>query len=135
MLFTFVSKVKAMTLEEFYQLEQDLQASGQSNKEYLTSKGINLYTYYYWKRKAREQQAAGIFSSGGSFLPIHIQGSGLTCKGGRSKNKNIPHTYVPQGEIEIELRTPAGAELRIRGFLDPVMVNTIITSSEGGRHV
>lgn len=124
-----------MTLEEFYQLEQDIQASGQSNKEYLTSKGISLYTYYYWKRKARERQAAGIFPSGGSFLPIHIQGSGLTNKGSRSKNKNIPHTYAPQGEIEIELRTPAGAELRIRGFLDPVMVNAIITSSEGSRHV
>ena len=113
-----------MTLEEFYQLEQDLQASGQSNKEYLTSKGINLYTYYYWKRKAREQQAAGIFPSGGFFLPIHIQGSGLTSKGSRRRNKNIPHTYVPQGEIEIELRTPAGAELRIRGFLDPVVIGT-----------
>jgi|LSQX01.3.fsa_nt_gb hypothetical protein len=34
-----------MTLEEFYQLEQVFQASGQSKKEYLISKGINLYTY------------------------------------------------------------------------------------------
>jgi hypothetical protein len=34
-----------MSLEEFYQLEQVLQASGQSKKEYLISKGINIYIY------------------------------------------------------------------------------------------
>ena len=64
-----------MTLEDYYQLEQDLQASGQNNKEYLIAKGIKPYQYYYWKRKAREQ-LAGSLPVGGSFLPINIQGSG-----------------------------------------------------------
>jgi hypothetical protein len=121
-----------MTLEEYYQLEQDLQASGQNNKEYLISKGIKPYQYYYWKHKARERSEESL-PVGGSFLPINIQGSGVLGKG--KGNKNIPHSYVAQGEIEIELRTPAGAELRIRGFLDPVMINAIIVSAEGRRHV
>ncbi|MFA5240636.1 MAG: hypothetical protein WC476_13150 [Phycisphaerae bacterium] len=121
-----------MTLEEFNQIDQELQASGENNKEYLISKGIKLSQYYYWKRKAKEQ-STGTVGMEGSFLPIDIQSSGFLGKGKR--NKNIPHTYIAQGEIEIELRTPAGAELRIRGFLDPIMVNTIIASAEGRRHV
>lgn len=121
-----------MTLEEFYQLDQDLQASGENNKEYLNSKGIKLYQYYYWKRKAREQ-ASGSLQGAGSFLPINIEGSGFFGKG--KGNKNIPHSYVAQGEMEIEVRTAGGAELRIRGFLDPVMVNTIIISAERRGHV
>ena len=121
-----------MTLEDYYQLEQDLQASGQNNKEYLIAKGIKPYQYYYWKRKAREQ-STGSLPMGGSFLPINIQGSGLLGKG--KGNKNTPPTYVAQGEMEIEVRTAGGAELRIRGFLDPVMVNTIIVSAERRGHV
>ena len=123
---------KAMTLEEFYRIEQELQASGQNNKEYLNAKGINPYQYYYWKRKAREQ-SAGSLPRGGSFLPIQIPGSGLSGKGER--NKNTSSAYISQGEMEIEIRTAGGAELRIRGFLDPVMVNTIIVSAEGRGHV
>ena len=85
------------------------------------------YQYYYWKRKA------SYLPVGGSFLPINIQGSGLLGKG--KGNKNTPPTYVAQGEMEIEVRTAGGAELRIRGFLDPVMVNTIIVSAERRGHV
>jgi len=119
-----------MTLEEYYQLEQDLQASGQNNKEYLISKGIK--PYYYWKHKARERSEESL-PVGGSFLPINIQGSGVLGKG--KGNKNTHPTYVAQGEMEIEVRTAGGAELRIRGFLDPVMVNTIIVSAERRGHV
>ena len=94
-----------MTLEDYYQLEQDLQASGQNNKEYLIAKGIKPYQYYYWKRKAREQ-SAGSLPVGGSFLPINIQGSGLLSKGKRSKNNPRPmlprarwrSKFGPQGE-------------------------------------
>ena len=121
-----------MTLEEFNQIDQELQASGENNKEYLISKGIKLSQYYYWKRKARER-SEGSLPVGGSFLPINIQGSGLLGKG--KGNKNTPPTYVAQGEMEIEVRTAGGAELRIRGFLDPVMVNTIIVSAERRGHV
>jgi hypothetical protein len=50
-------------------------------------------------------------------------------------NKTISRSYVAQGEMEIEVRTAGGAELRIRGLLDPVMVNAIIVSAERRGHV
>lgn len=43
-----------MTLEEYNLLEQELISSGLDNKSFLTSKGITLHKYYYWKRKSRE---------------------------------------------------------------------------------
>jgi len=37
--------------------------------------------------------------------------------------------------IPITLRTPSGAELRIRGIMDSLMVSTIIASTGGRRNV
>lgn len=34
-----------MTVEEFYQIDRDLQASGEHNNEYLISKCIKLHKY------------------------------------------------------------------------------------------
>ena len=43
-----------MTLEEYNLLEQELINSGLDNKSFLTSRGIKLHKYYYWKRKSRD---------------------------------------------------------------------------------
>ena len=91
------SNKKAVTLEEFYQLEQDLQASGHNNKEYLIAKGIKPYQSYYWKRKAREQ-SAGSLPVGGSFLPINIQGSGLLGKGKGNLEELLPAEWAKSQE-------------------------------------
>ena len=69
----------------------------------------------------------------GQFLPIDIQPGGSIKPSKRSRNLKQP--LVSQGEIEIELRTPSGAEIRIRGYMDSIMVSTIIASTGGRRNV
>ena len=119
-----------MTLEEFELLQQDLIKSGLDNKSYLTSKGININQYYYWKRKSRENKEA-MSQSGGHFIPIDVYSGGPIKSTKRVKGNN--HPLVSQGEIEIELRTPSGAEFRIRGIMDTLMVSSIIASTRS-RH-
>ncbi|HLN52743.1 MAG TPA: hypothetical protein VK212_03475 [Lentimicrobium sp.] len=120
-----------MTLEEYTTLEQEFSNSGNDVRSFLEQKGISHHTYYYWKRKSRElkEESSQIV---GQFLPIDVQG-GLIKSSKRSKSLKQP--LVTQGEIEIELRTPAGAEIRIRGYMDSIMVSTIIASSGGRRNV
>lgn len=131
-LFNFVLKLKAMTLEGYTQLEQEFISSGTDIKTFLGSKGISIHQYYYWKRKSRDLQESSSQSEG-QFLPIDVLCGGSIRAGKRGKNLKQP--FISQGEIEIELRTPSGAELRIRGIMDPLMVSTIIASSGGRRNV
>jgi hypothetical protein len=119
-----------MTIEEFTQLELDFSCSGTDIKTFLGSKGISIHKYYYWKRKSRDLQEASSRSEG-QFLPLDVFCGGSIRPGNRGKN--IKQPFISQGEIEIELRTPSGAELRIRGTMDSLMVSTIIASSGGGR--
>lgn len=118
-----------MTPEEFDKLEQDLVNSGLDNKSYLTSNGIKLHKYYYWKRKSRELKESSM--SNGQFLPIDVHSGGLIKSEKRCKGNKQP--FITHGEIEIELRTPSGAELRIRGIMDSLMVSTIIACSSSIR--
>lgn len=119
-----------MTAEEFDNIEQDLINSGLDNKSYLASKGIKLHKYYYWKRKSRELKESSSMSDG-QFFPIDVHSGGLIKSVKRCKGNKQP--FITQGEIEIELRTPSGAELRIRGIMDSLMVSTIIACSSSGR--
>jgi hypothetical protein len=121
-----------MTLEEYTQLEQDFSASETDIKTFVGIKGISIHQYYYWKRKARDLQDASSLSEG-QFLPLNVI-SGGSIKAGK-RGKNLKHPLITQGEIEIELRTPSGAEFRIRGVMDTIMVSTIIASSGGRRNV
>lgn len=121
-----------MTPEEFDKLEQDLVNSGLDNKSYLTSKGIKLHKYYYWKRKSRESKEISSLSEG-QFLPIDVHSGGFIKPSKRSKS--IKQPLITQGEIEIELRTASGTEFRIRGIMDSLMVSNIIASSSGRRNV
>lgn len=121
-----------MTLEEYTSLEQDLTTSNTDLKTFLKQKGIGLHKYYYWKRKSRELKEESN-ESVGQFLPIDLQTGGLIKSSKRSKNLKQP--LITQGEIEIELRTPSGAEIRIRGYMDSIMVSTIIASTGGRRNV
>ena len=121
-----------MTLEEYTQLEQDFYSSETDIKTFLGIKGVSIHKYYYWKRKLRDLQEASSPTEG-QFLPLNII-SGGSIKPGR-RGKNLKHPLITQGEIEIELRTPSGAELRIRGIMDSIMVSTIIASSSVRRNV
>jgi len=128
----FVLKLKAMTIEEYNLLEQEFSTSETDIKTFLLTKGVSLHKYYYWKRKSRDLQEASSQSEG-QFLPISVLCGGSIKPGKRGKNLKQP--FISQGEIEIELRTPSGAELRIRGMMDSLMVSTIIASSGGRRNV
>jgi len=121
-----------MTLEEYTQLEKDFSSSKTDIKTFLGSKGVSIHQYYYWKRKSRDLQEA-TSESEGQFLPIDVLCGGSVRPGKRDKNFKQP--FVTHGEIEIELRMPTGAELRIRGIMDSLMVSTIIASSGGRRNV
>jgi hypothetical protein len=121
-----------MTLEEYTQLEQDFSTSETDIKTFVGIKGVSIHQYYYWKRKSRDLQEA-TSPEGGQFLPLNIISGGFIKPGKRGKN--IKQPLITQGEIEIELRTPSGAELRIRGVMDSIMVSTIITSSSVRRNV
>jgi len=70
-LFSFVLKLKAMTLEEYTQLEQDFSSSGTDIKTFLGSRGVSIHKYYYWKRKSRDLQES-TSQSEGQFLPIDV---------------------------------------------------------------
>ena len=122
-----------MTLEEYNLLEEELINSGLDNKSFLTSRGIKLHKYYYWKRKSRDLKENSLQAEG-QFLPIDVHSGGLikTSKRGKSTTRQ---PVSGQGEIEIELRTPSGAELRIRGIMDSLMVSSIIASSGSRRNV
>ncbi len=121
-----------MTVEEFDLLEQDLVNSGLDNKSYLTSKGIKPNQYYYWKRKSRESKEIHS-QTGAHFLPIDVCSGGFVKPSKRGKGTKQLPAY--QGEIEIELRTLSGAEFRIRGMMDSVMISTIIASTGSRRDV
>ena len=117
-----------MTLAEYNQLEQEFSRSEIDIKTFLEQKEISYNTYYYWKRKSRdlkEESSATL----GQFLPIEVHSGGAIKPSKR--NRNIRQPIISQGEIENELRTLSGAEIRIRGYMDSIMVSTIIAS--GGR--
>lgn len=40
-----------MTRQEFEQLDNELESSEKSIKEYMILKGIPIHQYYYWRRK------------------------------------------------------------------------------------
>jgi hypothetical protein len=121
-----------MTIEDYTLLEQEFSTSETDIKTFLLTKGISIHKYYYWKRKSKDLQEA-LSQSEGQFLPINVLCEGAIKPGRRGKNSKQP--FISQGEIEIELRTPSGAELRIRGIMDSLMVSTIIASSAGRRNV
>ena len=73
-----------MTPEEFDKLEQDLINSGLDNKSYLTSKGIKLHKYYYWKRKSRDLKKSSSLTDS-QFLPIDLHSVGLIKPSKRGK--------------------------------------------------
>lgn len=111
---------------------QELSSQEKEIRDFLKTKGISIHKYYYWKRKARdlgEMSAA----TGGEFLPIDLHTGGIM--GIRRQGKTFKQPIITHGEVEIELRTSSGAELRIRGMLDAVMLSSIIASSGGGRNV
>lgn len=121
-----------MTLKDYSALEEEFQSSNTDIKSFLKKRGLSYTTYYYWKRKSKELNEESTQALG-QFLPIDVQPGGLIKPTKRSRNLKQP--LITQGEIEIELRTPAGAEIRIRGYMDSIMVSTIIASSQGRRNV
>jgi putative transposase len=46
-----------MTIEEFKDLQLDLQQSGMSVTKYLQHVGINYNTYNYWRKKLKENDS------------------------------------------------------------------------------
>lgn len=122
-----------MTLEEYELLEKDFLSSTTDIRTFLQAKGVSPYKYYYWKRRSRELKETSSIAEG-EFLPIDVHSGGLikTSKRGKSTTRQ---PVIGQGEIEIELRTPSGAELRIRGIMDSLMVSSIIASSGSRRNV
>ncbi len=131
-LFNFVLKLKAMTLSEYEHLEQDFISSSTDIGTYLKAKGVSPHKYYYWKRKSRELKESSSITDG-QFLPIDLHSEGFIKQSKRSKN--VKPEVIGKGEIEIELRTASGAEFRIRGIMDSLMVSSIIASSGGRRNV
>ena len=121
-----------MTLEEYEQLEQDFLSSSTDIRSFLQRRGVSHHKYYYWKRRSRELKESAVVSEG-QFLPIDVHSGGLIKPSKRGKGLKQP--FITRGEIEIELRTPSGAELRIRGIMDSLMVSTIIASTGGRRNV
>lgn len=131
-LFNFVLKLKAMTLAEYELLEQDFISSSTDIRTFLQAKGVSPHKYYYWKRRSRELKESSSITDG-QFLPIDLHSGGLIKPSKRGKSTK--QAVIGQGEIEIELRTPTGAEFRIRGIMDSLMVSSIIASSGGRRNV
>ena len=121
-----------MTLEEYEQLEQDFLSSSTDIRSFLQSREVSPHKYYYWKRRSRELKESVVVSDG-QFLPIDLHSGNLIKPSKRGKSSKQP--LIGQGEIEIELRTTTGAEFRIRGIMDSLMLSTIIASTSGRRNV
>lgn len=121
-----------MTLSEYELLERDFLSSSTDIRTFLQSRGVSHHKYYYWKRRSRELKESSSIAEG-QFLPIDIHSGDLIKPSKRVKKARQP--LIGQGEIEIELRTPSGAEFRIRGVMDTLMVSSIIASTSGKRNV
>lgn len=121
-----------MTLSEYELLERDFLSSSTNIRTFLQNRGVSLHKYYYWKRRSRELKEHSSLSEG-QFLPIDLH-SGELIKPSK-RVKSTKQALIGQGEIEIELRTASGAEFRIRGIMDTLMVSSIIALTGGRRNV
>ncbi len=121
-----------MTLAEYKLLENEFKKQDRPIRVFLKTKDVTIHQYYYWMRKSKDLDEPFVPCEG-QFLPLDIQ-PGSAKKISR-QSKSSKSAVMPQGEIEIELRTASGAELRIRGMMDAVMLSTIISSSGGKRNV
>ena len=121
-----------MTLEGCRALQSEFKNQDRPIKAFLKAKGISIHQYYYWMRKSNDMEASNL-PCDGQFLPIDIHSGDL--KKISRQQRSLKSAVMAQGEIEIELRTASGAELRIRGMMDAVMLSTIIATSGGKRNV
>lgn len=121
-----------MTIDEYRALQSEFKKQDRPIRVFLNAKGISIHQYYYWMRKSNDLESS-ILPCEGQFLPIDVHSGDL--KKIAKQSKSLKSAGMVQGEIEIELRTASGAELRIRGMMDAVMLSTIIASSGGKRNV
>ena len=87
--------------QQWAQIIQECQSSGLSNKEYCRQQGISEKTYYYWRRKLRDEAAEGI--------------------------PQIVEVEPPGNEDKVYIRF-RGAELTLLGGTDEEAISAILRS-------
>ncbi|WP_185140266.1 hypothetical protein [Proteiniphilum sp. X52] len=120
-----------MTQEEVASVIHYCKESGITYKTRLAELGIPEWRFYSSKAryaKARSGEIAGEFiqlTGGGPLVPMPC----FSARHGReSKAKKAGH---PSGEMSVELRTPTGTLIHIRGEMSESILASIIRASSG----
>jgi hypothetical protein len=102
-------------LSSFTDLEKRQKESGLSIRSFCTNEGIPTSTFYYWKKKIREEEA------GQRFIPLLVRtpGSG-TCPAGQRDD-----TMRDDTSVEIIYRN--GTILRINQTLDLAGLRSLVS--------
>ena len=90
------TKQRQRTSEQLFPLVESYESSGQLQKEFCKSHGINIGTFQYWLSKFREQNSS---QSTGSFHQVKLLAE--------QSDINDHHSR------QILIRTPSGLEIKI----------------------
>lgn len=119
-----------MDKEQFQLKEQIRKEQGQSVISFIHQEGLNQYRYYKLLRSITTEE--------GEFLPVGISGSSFGTRLSQnpariqsSKSRKGNKEISPMSELDIQMRTKSGTELRISGYFDSVLLRALISSSGG----
>lgn len=120
-----------MDLQKFKQLESERVAKKQSVLTLLSSQpGLTQYMYYKLKRDLLLESSVS-----GNFIPLNINTGDIHSAGvytGTCAQKRIKQSKnIELSNIEIQMRTSTGTELRITGEIGLEALSVIIQSSGG----
>jgi Transposase len=102
---------------KFHELQTRWQESGLNVKEFCTNEGIAPATFYYWKKKIKENTRSK------GFIPLVVKPApALNQRNERLLSAN----HKQDEEVFIELVYPNGTLLRVKKDLDLSLLRTLI---------
>jgi len=109
-----------MTKEEFLNLETQRKESELSIPRFSAAHNINQYSYYHYRKKfiGNNKSAAQ-----NNFIKLELT------------NKDDVKASEVSGQLELEMRTSFGTEMRLKGSITPEMLSAAIIASKEATNV
>jgi hypothetical protein len=111
---------KAPKYRELIRLQED---SGLTVREFCSNEGISYSTFYYWRKKLRNQK------NNGDFIPLVVKSNESALSNGYHQNHNtqrIQSRQVTDDPVWLELVYPNGTTLRVKNDLDLAHLRALI---------
>ena len=120
-----------LTREQILEIDHYCAEHKMSLEARMDEIGVPHHQYYRWKKKYRDEDAAGIGPESGSFVQLTPGGTFVppmmspTRTSGKSSNKvdGAEASY-----LTVELRTASGTTMRIQGCLSAAHLREIISA-------